>query len=168
MCARARACAHVSAHLSPTSPEHPQAPDLHSCVLHVDVDTRLCESVQLAGHAAVQMETLPPPSVLLYRTDARGAFGFKWKPAEGDEKRCNVIMLFNSWGVGSFRLVPTRQARPSALGVRVEEPTCRAQNAQRTRIVETVLTPYKVKAACTSRLQILFCLWKLILSPSTT
>lgn len=77
-------------------------------------------------------------------------------------------MLLNSWGIGSFCLVPTRQACPSAFGVRVEEPTCPAQNAQRTRIVGTVLTPYKVKAACTFRLQILFCLWKLILSPTIT
>lgn len=45
-------------------------------------------------------------------------------------------MLLNNWGVGSFRLVPTRQARPSALGVRVMEPTHPAPSAQRTRIVE--------------------------------
>lgn len=34
-------------------------------------------------------------------------------------------MLLNNWGVCSFRLVPTRQARPSDLGVRVMEPLAR-------------------------------------------
>lgn len=47
-------------------------------------------------------------------------------------------MLLNNWRIGSFGLVPTRQARPRALGVRVMEPTRRAQSAEnRTRIVET-------------------------------
>lgn len=39
-------------------------------------------------------------------------------------------MLLNNWGIGSFRLVPTRRARPSALGVQVMEPTHPAQSAQ--------------------------------------
>lgn len=39
-------------------------------------------------------------------------------------------MLLNNWGIGSFGLVPTRQARPSALGVRVMEPTRQAQSAE--------------------------------------
>lgn len=35
-------------------------------------------------------------------------------------------MLLDTWGIGSFRFVPTRQARPSALGVRVMESTRQA------------------------------------------
>lgn len=49
----------------------------------------------------------------------RGAFGFKSKPAEGEEKGSDVIMLPNNWEIemcGVVPLVPTRQARPSALG----------------------------------------------------
>lgn len=62
--------------------------------------------------------------------DIRGAFGFQSNLEKGKEKRSDVIMLLNNWGIGSFGLVPTRQARPSALGVRVMEPTRRAQSAE--------------------------------------
>lgn len=53
-------------------------------------------------------------------------------------------MLLSNRGIemcGSFRLVPTRRARPRALGVRGTEPTRQAQSVQRTGIVETGVNP---------------------------
>lgn len=50
-------------------------------------------------------------------------------------------MLLSNRGIemcGSFCLVPTRQARPRALGVRVTEPTRWAQSVQTTGLLKLV------------------------------
>lgn len=87
MCERAHARprARVSAQ-SRARRAHPQAPAFAQ-MCAVDVDTLLSKSVQLDAHAAVQVETLPPPNVFLRRLGSRDTFGFKSKPATWEEKR---------------------------------------------------------------------------------
>lgn len=78
-------------------------------------------------------------------------------------------MFLSSWGIemcGSFHLCPTQQARPSAPGDRVTEPTRHAQSGRRSRIVDIGLgSVEKGRTACTFQLHILFSYWKLVLSP---
>lgn len=145
VCARARACMRPC--VCTLKCHRPRASS-GSCItqLCVDVDTLSSESVQLGGHAAAQMETLPPPRVPC-RMGIRGASGFKLEPAEGENRRSGVITLLPQ-RLGS-RLFPSRphaQERPRAWGLAGGAPS---PGAARTGpwLAETGVNSNKVKGS---------------------